>query len=160
MPPPTVNTMSAHVTFIHSFIYDCTLSPVSRAHMSGRDGEGAAQAPPASQNVHVHQQDPPHGLSPVVPGRSALWCLLRRHQDPAEEGGVPVHRRQLVLRRDGNRSGMWLLQVPVVTASSFPAVSKRGLVFLICFSFLYGRFTAAFSESYTPTRPPLKTLPC
>lgn len=93
------------------FIYSCIhlFSPMSRAHLSGRDGEGAAQAPPAAQNVHVHQQDPPHGLSPVVPGNSALRCLLRRQQDQAEEGGFPVHRWQLVLRGDGNCSGMWLL---------------------------------------------------
>lgn len=96
------------------------LSPLmSRAYMSRRDGEGAAEAPPPNENVHVHQQDPPHGLCPILPGSSAPWRLLWRHQEQKEEGGFPLHRRHLVLRRDGNGSGVRLLQVPVVTAPQF-----------------------------------------
>ena len=90
-----------------------------RADVSRRDAEGAAEAPPPDENVHVHHQDPPHGLSPILPGSGAPWCLLRRHQEQKEEGGVPLHRRHLVLRGDGNGSGVRLLQVPVVTAPQF-----------------------------------------
>lgn len=93
--------------------------PFLRAYMPRRDGEGAAEAPPPDENVHVHQQDSPHGLSPILPGSSAPWCLLWRHQEQKEEGGVPLHRRHLVLRGDGNCSGVRLLQVPVVTAPQF-----------------------------------------
>lgn len=84
--------------------------------MSRRDAEGAAEAPPPDENVHVHQQDSPHGLSPILPGGSTPGRLLWRHQKQKEEGGVPLHRRHLVLRGDGNGSGVRLLQVPVVTA--------------------------------------------
>lgn len=92
---------------------------MSRADVSRRDGEGATQAPPPHENMHVHQQDSPHGLSAVLPGHGAPWRLLRRHQNQEEEGGFPLHWRHLVLRGDGNCSGVWLLQVPVVTAPQF-----------------------------------------
>lgn len=92
---------------------------MSRVYMSRRDGEGAAEAPPADENMHVHQQDSPHGLSPILPGSSTHGCLLWRHQEQKKEGGFPLHQRHLVLRGDGNCSGMWLLQVPVVTAPHF-----------------------------------------
>lgn len=83
---------------------------MSRADMSRWNGEGATEAPPPNENLHVHKQDPPHGLSQVLSGRGATWCLLRHHQEQEEEGGFPLHRRNLVLRGDGNGSGMWLLQ--------------------------------------------------
>lgn len=149
MSIPTIKSMKS--MFYCLFLY-------SRAHLSRRDGEGAAQAPPATQNVHVNKQDPSHGLSPLVPGSSALWCLLRRLQEQAEEGGFPLHRRQLVLRGDGNCAGMWLLQVPVVTATPVDTVCK-GLR-LISVTFCSGKSIAAIFESYTPTRLPLETLSC
>ena len=104
----------------------CFCSPfTSRAHMSGRDGEGASEAPPRDENVHVHQQDSPHGLPPILPGGGARRRLLWRHQEQEEEGGVPLHRRHLVLRGDGNCSGVRLLQVPVVTAPQFATLSQK-----------------------------------
>lgn len=105
---------------VHIMCVFYVLSPLmSSAHMSRRDGEGAAEASPPDENMHVHQQDSPHGLSPILPGSSTSRCLLWRHQEQEEEGGFPLQRRHLVLRGDGNCSGMWLLQVPVVTAPQF-----------------------------------------
>lgn len=65
--------------------------------MSGRDGEGAAEAPPADENMHLHQQDSPHGLSQIMPVSGTHRCLLRRHQEQKKEGGFPLHRWHLVL---------------------------------------------------------------
>lgn len=119
----------------------CFCSPLtSRAHMSRGDGEGASEAPPRHENVHVHQQDSPHGLPPVLPGGGTHGRLLRRHQEQEEEGGVPLHRRHLVLRGDGNCSGVRLLQVPVVTAPQLV-------------SFVSRHPPLPFCEFYTPTRP-------
>lgn len=93
------------------------MSPLlSRAHMSRRDGKRAAEALLPNENMHVHQQDSSHGLLQILPGSSGLRCLLWRHQEQKEEGVFPLHWRHLVLWGDGNRSGMWMLQVSVVTA--------------------------------------------
>lgn len=143
-----VYTMKLQMRLVYILLFTFLFFHMSRAHLSRRDGKGAAQAPPATQNVHVDQQDPENGLSPVVPGHSALWCLLRRHQDQAEEGGFPVHRRQLIPRGDGNCSGMWLLQVPVVTAPHVDTVWKR--FYLIRFSFCLGSPSLPF---LSPTHP-------
>lgn len=89
---------------------------MSRGSMSRGDGEGAAEAPPSHENMHVHQQDSPHGLSSIVSDRCAPWCLLWHLQEPEKKGGVPLLWRHLVLRGDGDGPGMRLLQVPVVTA--------------------------------------------
>lgn len=89
---------------------------MSRAGVPGGDGAGADEASPPDEDVHVHQQGPPRGLPPVLPGHGAARRLLWHHQDPEEEGGVPLHRRQLVLRGDGDLLGVRLLQVPFVTA--------------------------------------------
>lgn len=105
-----------------------------RNHVSRRNVERAAEAPPTHENVHIHQQDSPHGLLQILPGFT--WHLLRRHQDQTEEGGFPLHRRHLVLGGDGNRAGMWLLQMPVVTAQQF----------------VLQHSPPPFCESYTSTR--------
>lgn len=84
--------------------------------MPGRNGEGANKAPPSPENMHVHQQDSPHGLPEILPGIGAPRRLLRSHQNQAEESGFPLHRRHLVLGGDGNCAGMWLLPMLVVTA--------------------------------------------
>ncbi|MEQ2168855.1 hypothetical protein GOODEAATRI_018994, partial [Goodea atripinnis] len=83
--------------------------------LQGRNVEGAAEAPPSHENVHIHQQDSPHELSEILPGIGAPWCLLRGHEDQEKKGGFPLHRRHLVLRGDGDGSGMRLLQMPAVT---------------------------------------------
>lgn len=48
--------------------------PTCRNHMSRRNGKRTAEAPPTLKNVHVHQQDSPHGLFQILPG--VTWRLL------------------------------------------------------------------------------------
>jgi len=66
-------------------------SPPCRVQVSGRNGEGAAEAPSSHENMHIHQQDTPYGLPQILPGFSTPWCLLRRHQKQTEKGGFPLH---------------------------------------------------------------------
>lgn len=88
------NKMRGVAVFVTSSPSLICVSPsplMSRADVPRRDGEGATEAPPPHENMHVHQQDSPHGLSAVLPGHGAPWRLLRRHQNQEEEGGFPLH---------------------------------------------------------------------